>query len=418
MPTNLFVGATSPPIIIIPSPADINAAIVANPGGPYGVNFFEIADANDGTSASMAYTGQTCACAAKVNVFPSFGSMYMEAAFVAPPLSTVLDGQTPTLADYQAACGFSSINWQQLITDLPSGSDVQPNSPIPLIDTGNVSYSIGPGVSIIASASNGFCAFSWVGCSLIAPPAFNDPPAGGYTYISTNPYPYVYRPADLVPGKSCTFPLQIYGALGQLGGCPPFPYKISSDNTTLSFLDAPITNGLMAFKTTLVGVGKLDGVVHPLYSWTWYSTFNGKDAGGVTQTASLYPLLPGSGTGGVTITSINGVQLPPVVPPNQVATTASGLAYSRVSQTFNGTVTLRNISSSAVSGPLQIVFFGMPANVTLVNATANLSGTPYLTVSGVASLAPGQSATVSVQFKNPSNAALNLAPVIYSGSIN
>jgi hypothetical protein len=93
-------------------------------------------------------------------------------------------------------------------------------------------------------------------------------------------------------------------------------------------------------------------------------------------------------------------------------------AYSRVSQTFNGTVTLTNISSSAISGPLQIVFFGMPVNVTLVNTTSNLSGTPYLTVPALASLAPGQSATVSVQFKNPSNATINLAPAVYSGSIN
>jgi hypothetical protein len=154
-----------------------------------------------------------------------------------------------------------------------------------------------------------------------------------------------------------------------------------------------------------------------LYSWTWNSTFNGT-AGGVSQTASIYPIDPGSGTGGITITSINGVQLPSVVSANQVATTASGLAYSRVSQTFNGTVTLRNISGSVITGPLQILFAGMPANVTLVNATANLSGTPYLTVPAVASLAPGQSVTVGIQFKNPSNATINLAPVVYSGSIN
>jgi hypothetical protein len=120
----------------------------------------------------------------------------------------------------------------------------------------------------------------------------------------------------------------------------------------------------------------------------------------------------------VTITSIDGVQLPTAVLPSQVAMTLSGLLYSRVSQTFNGTVTITNIGSSAISGPFQIVFFGMPANVTLVNATGNLSGTPYLTVPAVASLAPGQSATVSVQFKNPSNVTIDSTPVIYSGSIN
>jgi hypothetical protein len=59
----------------------------------------------------------------------------------------------------------------------------------------------------------------------------------------------------------------------------------------------------------------------------------------------------------------------------------------------------------------------MPATVTLVNATGKLSGTPYLTVP-TASLAPGQSVTVGVQFKNPSNATINLTPAIYSGSFN
>ena len=87
--------------------------------------------------------------------------------------------------------------------------------------------------------------------------------------------------------------------------------------------------------------------------------------------------VPGIGSAGI-VFSLD-VGLAPL-PPSEVATTASGLAYSRVSQTFNGTVTIRNISSGAISGPLQILFTGMPANVTLVNATGNFSGTPYLTI--------------------------------------
>jgi hypothetical protein len=109
--------------------------------------------------------------------------------------------------------------------------------------------------------------------------------------------------------------------------------------------------------------------------------------------------------------------LPTVVQPNQVATTASGLTYNRVSQTFKGTVTIRNIGSNAVSGPLQIVFTGLPANVTLVNASGSLSGSPYVTVPAVASLAIGQSVAVSVQFNDASNASIKFSPVIYSGSI-
>ena len=182
----------------------------------------------------------------------------------------------------------------------------------------------------------------------------------------------------------------------------------------------------MGFTTQLVGIcnatpsplcSSSGSPSIPLFQWTWTDTFNGT-SGGISTTYNFLPLDPGSGTGDITITSINGVQLPPVIPPSQVATTASGLAYSRVNQTFNGTITIKNISGSAINGPLQIVCFGIPANVTLVNATQDLSGTPYLTVPGVASLAPGQSAIVSVQFKNPSNATINFTPVIYSGSIN
>jgi len=65
---------------------------------------------------------------------------------------------------------------------------------------------------------------------------------------------------------------------------------------------------------------------------------------------------------------------------------------------------------------LQILFTGITAGATLANATGNLSGTPYLTVP-VAGLAPGQSVTVNVQFKNPSNATINFTPAIYSGTI-
>jgi hypothetical protein len=106
-----------------------------------------------------------------------------------------------------------------------------------------------------------------------------------------------------------------------------------------------------------------------------------------------------------------------LVPSTQIVTTASGLAYSRVSQTFNGTVTVKNISSSLIDGPFQIMVKGLAASMTLVNATGTLSGVPFVTVP-VASLAPGQSATVAVQFKNPSNAVIGFTPIIYSGSLN
>jgi hypothetical protein len=268
-------------------------------------------------------------------------------------------------------------------------------------------------------------------------PPYTDPPLGGYTYQFTNPGWSIFQPNFATAAPFYYSPQDISSGCAEVNSTTLACGLPMSDTYTLNFFDAPhntsysATVPCLAFTTQLVGIcgtGSEPSSIcsspgspsAPLYQWTWKSNFNGKNTGGVygVETASFYVNDPSSGTGGIAVTSINGAQLPPAVPASQVATTASGLAYSRVSQTFNGTVTLRNISGGTISGPLQIIFTGMPANVTLVNATANLSGTPYLTVPVVASLAPGQSVTVGVQFKNPSNATLNLVPVIYSGSIN
>jgi hypothetical protein len=81
-------------------------------------------------------------------------------------------------------------------------------------------------------------------------------------------------------------------------------------------------------------------------------------------------------------------------------------------------VTVNNISSAAISGPIQIVLFGITDGVTLANETSDLSGTPYITVPDSTTLAPGQSVTVNVQFQNPSDATIDFTPVIYAGSLN
>ena len=122
------------------------------------------------------------------------------------------------------------------------------------------------------------------------------------------------------------------------------------------------------------------------------------------------------GTGGITITSINGVYLPEAVQPGRVTVSVSDLAHSKAMPTFNGTVTITNVSAAGIAGPLQVIFFGVTAQATLANATGTLSGTPYITVSAPVSLAPGKSVNVSVQFENPANTAINFVPVIYSGS--
>jgi hypothetical protein len=362
--------------------------------------------ANPMTYAITA-TGSTPLSTCQVSVHPapaSYGitpAPFMQATFVAPTGAM--------LTDYAKTCHFEYFDWQQQITVDPGEKAVWPQNP------SNVPNNVFPDPSCAMLTS---VEFPLNNCLLVAGPAlqtniygnyppYYDPPKGGYAggvYASLavpfNPYPFSYYPETVTSLGNCTLTIP-------RDFCPPngnFPFILSSDKTTLTFLDAPAHRSLpgdppsttpmaghfIAFSTALVGVDGT-GSAQTLFSWTWNSTFNGMaGSGGVTclsgcaQTAAVAPIIPGSGTGGVTITSINGVQLPSVLSSTQVAATASGLAYSRVTQTFNGTVTITNISSSAISGPLQIVFFGMPSGITLANATSNLSGTPYMTVPAVA----------------------------------
>lgn len=255
-------------------------------------------------------------------------------------------------------------NWQQTIIHNPAnptGSTLKPNSPGPLILSGNVAYL---GMTLPPLNPLGRCLSSvlWTGCSLTAgpSPAYYDPPSGGYTYMNNDPYPNPYP--FLIPSQV------IYAgsrACNVAPLCPIFPYAESDDGTTLSMVDTPADSNLSgetptttpfrnfeAFQTTLVGVSTqaIPGSAGcgpgstlyctSLYSWNWNSTFNGNAGEGgvsITQSANIYPVIPGSGTGGVTITSINGVlQAPPSVsctanpntlwPPNgkSVVVTVSG----------------------------------------------------------------------------------------------
>jgi len=96
----------------------------------------------------------------------------------------------------------------------------------------------------------------------------------------------------------------------------------------------------------------------------------------------------------------------------QIATTASGLLYSRVTRTYNGTLTITNISDTALSGPFPVVLTSLTPGVTLTNASGFVQGGPFINP-GVSSLSPGQSVSVQLQFSNPSNALIHFTPIVY-----
>ncbi|KQV45595.1 MULTISPECIES: ExeM/NucH family extracellular endonuclease [unclassified Duganella] len=92
----------------------------------------------------------------------------------------------------------------------------------------------------------------------------------------------------------------------------------------------------------------------------------------------------------------------------------SGLVQGRFSSIATATAWLTNSSGADMAAPLQYVLQGLPAGVTLANASGSINGMPYITAAPA--LAAGAQATVQLQFNNPGRVAVNYTPKVYNGS--
>jgi hypothetical protein len=355
--------------------------------------------------------------------------------------ATLQPGGGMTLQEAATACGYpTGFNWQQLVTNLPCPSPLNPATGLGFV----------PNDSSVLPGNR--CGPPTAG-ALTAGGSFNDPPQSGYNLPPIaalghgyNPYPFYYelpdvtsinrsaalnptavvvRPDDKTlqfadgPSDWC-LPTEASAAYGK----PPIPGLIALRNqycggTTNAF------SSTLGFETRFVGMVDAQTASSALAYWTWTDDFNGQvgsvnGIGGITVPglSSGGTVIPGTGYGGIKLTSLNGVPVPPIVTADQIKTTASGLAYSRVSQTFNGTVTITNISGTTITTPtnFQVVLAALPPGVTLVNSAGAFNQSPYITVPTMTSLAPAQSVTVKVQFQNSSGATINFKPEFYAGS--
>jgi uncharacterized protein len=101
---------------------------------------------------------------------------------------------------------------------------------------------------------------------------------------------------------------------------------------------------------------------------------------------------------------------------SQVKVTANTLLWNRATKVFTGTVTVKNTGATAIGGPVELVFNGLPAGITLANKTGVApNGSPYLKVSD-AGIAAGASVTVSVQFASPNSTLVSYGVKLYSGA--
>ncbi len=103
----------------------------------------------------------------------------------------------------------------------------------------------------------------------------------------------------------------------------------------------------------------------------------------------------------------------------QIQVTRSGFGYNFATQRFVQTVTLKNMSGGTVPAPISLVLDSLSSNATLYNATgttacATPAGSPFINWSS--SLAPGASASIVLQFTNPSKAGITYATRVLAGS--
>lgn len=99
---------------------------------------------------------------------------------------------------------------------------------------------------------------------------------------------------------------------------------------------------------------------------------------------------------------------------SRIGVFSSGLVFNRATRTYNGTIQITNTSGTAITGPVHIALSQLTPGVTLVNAAGQAQGAPYVTLAP-ATLAPGQTATVAVQFDNPGNARIGYVVRAFAG---
>ncbi|WP_426193659.1 ExeM/NucH family extracellular endonuclease [Massilia sp. DWR3-1-1] len=97
------------------------------------------------------------------------------------------------------------------------------------------------------------------------------------------------------------------------------------------------------------------------------------------------------------------------------STYRTALTTTRGSSIFTGAITLTNTSGAAVAGPLQVELRGLPAGVSVTNASGSRNGVPYITVPG-ASIAAGAAVNVSLVFSNPAKVTMTYTTAISSGT--
>jgi hypothetical protein len=106
---------------------------------------------------------------------------------------------------------------------------------------------------------------------------------------------------------------------------------------------------------------------------------------------------------------------------SEVGVVRSGYSYSIVTKRYAQTVTLTNSGSSKIAGPISLVLDDLSSDASLYNSAGTTEctaplGSPYVTLAGP--LNPGASATVVLQFTDPTKSAITYSTRVLAGGVS
>jgi hypothetical protein len=139
----------------------------------------------------------------------------------------------------------------------------------------------------------------------------------------------------------------------------------------------------------------------------------------IADDGNLYGEMPTGGAAGYG--AIFKLTVPPVVQnvSGQVSVTRGGFLKNRATGRFVQTISLKNASGANIIGPTSLVLDALSGNAALFNKSGSTtvttpSGSPYINATA-GSLAAGASVTITLEFTDPTNAAISYSTRVLAG---
>jgi hypothetical protein len=201
----------------------------------------------------------------------------------------------------------------------------------------------------------------------------------------------------------------------------PLPATQSSPTFTVQWAGGDVGSGIATYAVYVSDNGR------PFIPWldrtvglsATYSGQTGHTYGFFALGTDLVGNVEFSKTAAEATTSIGTTAVCAMNVGNDVQVARSGYGYNFTTGRFIQTVTLKNTGSTIIAGPIALVVDSLSSNATLYNpggmtSCAAPAGSPF--INWASDLAPAASASIVLQFTNPTRAAITYVPRVLAGT--